>query len=391
MPDLADAQQRLVDAACPLDERLRALYTVKNEGGKTIEQARILIAAVDTTDSVLLQHELLYNLGQFQLTDEVVPFLKHILSARKAVVADGNASDSLAANFHYNVVSRHEAIESLGAILCRASGVDQAMVEDLRATLVGLADATKEPFVEIRESAMLALMRMDTPIVAAPKDKDAINSGDAGYVPPSGVKSAVHPFVSVDPSPPFAPEGDDAVLKAYQNPANKDMLAQRIEALKTALDTGVVADGDAECAMTSKAAEVAKAVGFYDTQVSLWNRYRAMFSLRNINTAESVLAICDALQKDTTSALFRHELAFLLGQLEHPVSGKVLNEVIANVNEHPMVRHEAAEAVGAIAEDEGLAVLEKFSSDSEKIVVDSCVVALEMHKYWSRFKSTSSE
>jgi hypothetical protein len=141
MTDLATAQATLVDPKCSLDDRLRALYTVKNEGGKTIEQARVLMAAVDTTESVLMQHELLYNLGQFQITDEVVPFMKFVM-ARKS--ADGSS-------FHYNVVSRHEAIESLGAILCRSKGVDPEMVEDLRKVLIDLANESIEPFVDSRE------------------------------------------------------------------------------------------------------------------------------------------------------------------------------------------------------------------------------------------------
>jgi len=378
MPDLAAAQATLVDPQCSLDDRLRALYTVKNEGGKTIEQARVLMAAVDTTVSVLMQHELLYNLGQFQITDEVVPYMKYILSRK---TADGST-------FHYNVVSRHEAIESLGAILCRSAGVDAEMVEDLRQVLIDLATESIEPFVEIRESAMLALMRMDTPILSTSSTPAA--GGASSYVAPTGVASAVHPFVSVDPSPSFPAEADDSILKSYQSPENKARVQERIAVLVKVLETGVVSDADPDCVMSPSATEKAKELGYYADQCSLWNRYRAMFSLRNINTAESVLAICDALQKDTSSALFRHELAFVLGQLEHPVSGKVLGEVIENVKEHSMVRHEAAEALGAVAEADGLAVLEKYCNDSEQIVVDSCVVALEMHAYWSKFKTTTS-
>lgn len=43
-----------------------------------------------------------------------------------------------------------------------------------------------------------------------------------------------------------------------------------------------------------------------------------------------------------------------------------------------MVRHEAAEALGAIADEACMAILQEHVSCSEPIVADSCVVALDM-------------
>ena len=81
-----------------------------------------------------------------------------------------------------------------------------------------------------------------------------------------------------------------------------------------------------------------------------FKRYRALFSLRNINTSEAVLAVCDAL--DTGSDLFRHEVAFVLGQMEHPASVPALVKALQDKTQHAMVRHEAAEALGSIASPE---------------------------------------
>ena len=50
-----------------------------------------------------------------------------------------------------------------------------------------------------------------------------------------------------------------------------------------------------------------------DEDVPLFDRYRAMFSLRNIGDDESILALAAGLQ--CSSALFRHEIAFVLGQV----------------------------------------------------------------------------
>ena len=55
-----------------------------------------------------------------------------------------------------------------------------------------------------------------------------------------------------------------------------------------------------------------------DTSLPLFDRYKAMFALRNQGTKEAVLALCDGL--DDESALFRHEIGYVLGQLKEPVS-----------------------------------------------------------------------
>lgn len=62
-----------------------------------------------------------------------------------------------------------------------------------------------------------------------------------------------------------------------------------------------------------------------DTSLSLFERYRAMFTLRNIGTEDAVLALADGL-KDS-SALFRHEIAYVFGQLQHPASIPALKMV----------------------------------------------------------------
>ena len=42
------------------------------------------------------------------------------------------------------------------------------------------------------------------------------------------------------------------------------------------------------------------------------------------------------------------------------------------------MRHEAAEALGCIAEPATVALLQEFSSDPEPVVADSCLVALDV-------------
>ena len=61
---------------------------------------------------------------------------------------------------------------------------------------------------------------------------------------------------------------------------------------------------------------------------SLFKRYRAMFSLRNKGGEEEVRALSQNLK--CKSALFRHEIAFVLGQMSHPAATEALSEVLMN-------------------------------------------------------------
>ncbi len=90
-----------------------------------------------------------------------------------------------------------------------------------------------------------------------------------------------------------------------------------------------------------------------------------------------MLSICDAFGDG--SALFKHEVAFVLGQLEHLASVPALCEMVRSEAEHPMVRHEAAEALGAIGSPEAMGVLRQYGEHDVEILRESCWVALHMY------------
>lgn len=87
---------------------------------------------------------------------------------------------------------------------------------------------------------------------------------------------------------------------------------------------------------------------------------------------------------DKSSALLRHEVAYVLGQIQHPDSVEYLETSLRRPNEHRMVRHESAEALGAIEERWGECetILEQFLNDEDDVVRESCVVALDAADYW---------
>lgn len=116
-----------------------------------------------------------------------------------------------------------------------------------------------------------------------------------------------------------------------------------------------------------------------DENENLYVRYKAMFGLRNKGGEESVLSLSKGLH--SSSALFRHEIAFVLGQMAHEASVPYLKECLQNEKEKGMVRHECAEALGAIATTECFDILKQYSNDSEQVVKESCDVALDMCEY----------
>lgn len=142
----------------------------------------------------------------------------------------------------------------------------------------------------------------------------------------------------------------------------------------------------------------------------LFERYRAMFALRNAGGEEAALALAEGEQgpwggaagwgggalEDPAlaprsprppaglrcgSALFRHEVGYVLGQLQHEAAVAPLAATLARRAESPMVRHECAEALGAIARPAGLAALRAHAADPERVVRESCEVALDMYEH----------
>ncbi|ORX35614.1 armadillo-type protein [Kockovaella imperatae] len=135
-----------------------------------------------------------------------------------------------------------------------------------------------------------------------------------------------------------------------------------------------------------------------DTSRPLFERYRAMFALRDFGAAskDAVLSLAEGF--GDSSALFRHEIAYVFGQLCSPHSIPSLLSRLEDAQEDPMVRHEAAEALGGIASDgiEGdeeasrvlppggvLQILREWAikEGAPQVVKESCQIAIDMWEY----------
>uniref|UniRef100_A0A0D9Y1N6 Deoxyhypusine hydroxylase n=1 Tax=Leersia perrieri TaxID=77586 RepID=A0A0D9Y1N6_9ORYZ len=281
--------ERLVDAAQPIAERFRALFSLRNLRGDAPRRA-LLRAARDSSN--LLAHEAAFALGQMQEA-EAIPALEALLK-----------------DLSLHPIVRHEAAEALGAI-----GLENS-IPLLEESLAA------DPAVEVQETCELALRR-----IQEQKNTSAAES------------ATISPFLSVDPA----------------LPAKQGLSVQQLREL------------------------------LLNEQESIYERYAALFALRNDSGGAAVSAIIAAL--GVKSALLRHEVAYVLGQLQNKAASDALSTVLKNVDEHPMVRHEAAEALGSIADQESIALLEEFTKDPEPIVSQSCEVALSMLEYERSGKS----
>ncbi|KAM7388811.1 hypothetical protein PAMP_024958 [Pampus punctatissimus] len=182
-----------------------------------------------------------------------------------------------------------------------------------------LKEYSQDPVVEVAETCQLAVRRLEW---LQSRGEKQLEDGSTDK----------NPYCSVDPAPP-------AVRKS-------------VSELRTIL---------------------------LDESLPLFERYRAMFALRNLGNEEAALALGDGLQ--CSSALFRHEIGYVLGQMQHPAAIPALRAALECSSENPMVRHEAAEALGSIGKEDCLAVLQRFRGDGERVVKESCEVALDMLEY----------
>ena len=71
----------------------------------------------------------------------------------------------------------------------------------------------------------------------------------------------------------------------------------------------------------------------------------------------------------------------MLGQMRHVAAVPYLSKSLRDVTESGMVRHECAEALGSIATDECMQMLREYLNDDERMVRESCEVALDIGEH----------
>ncbi|KAF8392239.1 hypothetical protein HHK36_022581 [Tetracentron sinense] len=112
-----------------------------------------------------------------------------------------------------------------------------------------------------------------------------------------------------------------------------------------------------------------------DRNQPISERFRALFSLRNLRGPVPLKAL--VLATRDPSNLLAHEAAFALGQMQDVDAIPALEEVLEDLSLHPIVRHEAAEALGAIGLESTVPLLNKsLVSDPAQEVRETCELAL---------------
>ena len=74
-----------------------------------------------------------------------------------------------------------------------------------------------------------------------------------------------------------------------------------------------------------------------DQSLPMPRRFRALFTLRSIGGDDAIAALLGSLEDP--SALFRHEVAFALGQMQAPGAVETLKRVLRDTGDDEMVRH----------------------------------------------------
>nr|XP_006825683.1 PREDICTED: deoxyhypusine hydroxylase-like [Saccoglossus kowalevskii] len=112
----------------------------------------------------------------------------------------------------------------------------------------------------------------------------------------------------------------------------------------------------------------------YNKELSMRERFRGMPSLRDLGGKEVIDSLLTCL--DDPSALLKHEAVFCIGQIQDPYVIPYLINVLEDTSQEQIVRHEAAEALGAIGSNEVLYILEKYRFDPVIEIAETCQLAL---------------
>jgi len=311
----------LMDQSLDMPRRFRALFALRSVGGDASVSA--LLASL-RDPSALFKHEVAFALGQMQATGAV--------ETLKAMLRDESEHSMV----------RHEAAEALGAIASDAC-------------LEALETASEDASQVVRETATLALQRLR---YAQAKRRDAQAKAPAAA---AAAAAAARPDVLGSAKEQLS-AGAHGTHSRVDEPDSPYISVDPVPAAPSDVPTRALR------------------VTLADESASLWDRYGAMFALRNRDDPSEVAKALGSVLATSDSALLKHEVCYVLGQIQEKGNDAraALRATLENAREHPMVRHEAAEAIGSIAAEDTEELLLKFRDDQDRIVAESCEVALDI-------------
>jgi len=113
---------------------------------------------------------------------------------------------------------------------------------------------------------------------------------------------------------------------------------------------------------------------YLDNTLPLFKRYKAMFAIRNKDNEEAALILTKGFIDK--SALFRHEVAYVLGQMMQPVTTDALQKVLED--EEEVVAGEASEVAEDLEDHSEEGVISAVDSEDEEDLEEEVVSAEEV-------------
>jgi len=329
-PPLDTLVESLSDTSRSIGERMRAVYYMKTAYNSAAKSPN----SSNSADINLILSTLSTNLSNRTHGKLLLHEVAYVMGQLKDYNCLRPLADCLD-DPDQDCIARHEAAEAIGAIIGAPDPLATHAVEVLKKN-----ESNPAELVEVRETCRIALDFISW--------KQSSTSSDENTAP-MACACMLSSYDSTDPAPP--------------HPMHESVSHEEI------------------------------GFSMRDENTPLFQRYRCMFSLRNKGGSEAAIQLGRALVEDESSALFRHELAFVLGQLQHKDGLEYLVKSLERENEHEFVRHESAEAIGAIDGDWEACeeILKRFLNDRELIVRQSCEVALDAMDYFRVFKQNDEE
>lgn len=286
----------LQNSASSVKEKYEVLFHLRTRNDNASVQA--LIDNYGTMNgSELLQHEIMYILGQMS-NDIAVDFLITILNDEKQAP-----------------VVRHEAGEALSNY---PDHTDRILPE--------LQKYVDSDISVVRSTVRIAIRKLQT------------------YSKDSNYKKYLE--ANIEPADPFTAEQLKAHLKTEQI-THEDILKELL-----------------------------------NSEVEEFIKYRIIYYLRNQgdeNSVKCLARLLDAANTPLTSPLMRHELCFIIGQLQNKADYSFVKDalmgLIKDVNEEAIVRHEAVLTYNDIWGNEDF--VEIVKNDKDKLVSESVEIILE--------------
>ena len=317
---IPECQKILQNKTNSIKDRYNCLYHLRTHASD--EAAKALRASYPHLKSDLLQHEVMFILGQIK-RPQTIDYLISVLQ-----------------NTEEAPVVRHEAGEALSNFMQYKDKV-----------IPVLESFTKDPELLVSQTARIALEKIK----------------NSHLVSRYGVKIPG----SLEPAAPFSePEFSQFLLDRGYLKEGEFFMWPMVLSLEL----------DKVQETISNQGKLFERV-LFDPELHEFFKYRLLYLLRDKADGISLVMltrVMEKTQRQFTSALLRHEVAYIFGQLEekldNPYSKAVLAQLIKDPDEEAVVRHEAimafAEVFGATQE------IVELRSDPLPLVAESAFVVI---------------